>query len=270
MSKEFRDDVKKEVLERAFGVEKRPKSDNYYFSLGGERNRPQNLLNVARDVLFNKVEAELYRPVIKEKLEEWASPTGASHTPHLKPFAEKLLMEMNFNTDSPLMTELVEQSRTQFQHNWSALRSTEEDSGAGIRLDVKSKLTMLDKAQFLKEAQSQDLFQTVANDYLLEGFPENFTSRDKRILEKEFYKELERHPELYREGAGEALESNRGTLLTDLVTNREAAKEASKSAQGLPKDVRRRYTGQPKLKTFEDYWRIQTMDGELEMPARTQ
>jgi len=261
MSKEFRDDVKKEVIERAFGVEKRPKSSDFYFSLVDERNRPQNLLKVARDVLFNKVEAELYRPAIKEKLEEWASPTGASHTPHLKPFAEKLLMEMNFNTDSPLMTELVEQSRTQFQHNWGDISGV--NPGAGIRLDIKSKLTMLDKAQFLKEAQSQDLFQTVANDYLLEGFPENFTSRDKRILEKEFYKELERHPELYREGAGEALESNRGTLLTDLVTNREAAKEASKSAQGLPKDVRRRYTGQPKLKTFEDYY------GKLELLERS-
>jgi len=268
-SKEFRDDVKKEVLERTFGVEKRPRSDNYYHYLGNERNRPRNLLLIARDVLFNKVEAEVYRPAIKEKLEEWASPTGASHEPHLKPFAEKLLMEMNFNTDSPLMTELVEQSRTQFQHNWGALTAEDPISsepnlahGAGIRLDVKSKLTMLDKAQFLEKVQSQDLFQTVANDYLLDGFPESFNSRDKRILEKEFYKELERHPELYREGAGEALESNRGTLLTDLVTNREAAKEASKSAQGLPKDVRRRYTGQPKLKTFEDYY------GKLELPSR--
>jgi len=261
-SKEFRDDIKKEVLERTFGVEKRPKSYNYYHYLANERNRPENLLNVAKDVLFNKVEAEFYRPAIKEKLEEWASPTGASHTPHLKPFAEKLLMEMNFNTDSPLMTKLVEQGRTGFQHNWSALRSTEEDRGADLRLNVKSNLMMLDKAQFLEKVQSQDLFQTVANDYLLDGFPENFNSRDKRILEKEFYKELERHPELYREGAGEALESNRGTLLTDLVTNREAAKEASKSAQGLPKDVRRRYTGQPELKTFEDYY------GKLELPSR--
>jgi len=273
MSKEFRDDIKKEAIERTFGVEKRPKRNDYYHYLSStSANRQDRLLDIAKDVLFNKYEAGLYRPAIKEQLEEWASPTGASHRPHLKPFAEKLLMQMNFNTNSPIMTAVVEQSRTEFPHRWGALVSmadsdtgeiiAEQDSDSRIKTEIDAKLTMIDKANFLKEAQSQNLFQTIANDYLLEGFPENFTSRDKRILEKEFYKELESHPELYREGAGEDLESNRGTLIGDLVANRETAKEAGKAAQGLPKDVHRRYTGQPKLKTFEDYY------GKLELPSR--
>mgnify|MGYP003649480870 FL=1 len=114
----------------------------------------------------------------------------------------------------------------------------------------------LEQESFNTELQNNNFFQEILEEAprFSYGIPKEFTPRDIKRLEKQFYGEIKDHSEIYRseEDPSKANFNESHDLMRSLLQNMAKAKEKISISSGLPKDVSERFSGHSKLKPLNE------------------
>ena len=290
---DFKEKVKQKWLEHNLGLDE---SEGGYFQdymltedyAKKSWRAHKTLMRASNDVLYEEIASKYIAPSMLKGLNDIVKP-GSLANASVKEFAKNLLIDTKFDTSNPKFKPIIESvmdTEKEFDQTYpyidnifkvlelgeqkeisETFAEDEINNETSRRLfeglmgtpgiTIEDHIEKLESQKFFSDLRDTNFFQTKLEKAQIK-LPKEFSPRDIKRLENQFYEEIERHPEIYREDFADILADDapareeQDALISALIQNMEQAKRITSLSKGLPKDVAERFSGHAKLKTLSE------------------